>query len=561
MIGTIRKHQQWLWMIIITLTVISFVIFFSPYTRVSDALVRGPGGYGSIYGEAVTAESYRAAAAEVFLRYFLSHGNWPDKDPQARQMGFDEEREAYYRLLLLQKQKELSIRASTAAVAQLATEILRQLNRGNPLPFDVFEKQVLQPRGLTAADFERFLRHEVGMQQLISVTGITGKLVMPQDAETLYRHDHEEVSAEAVFFSATNFLANVSASADAVAQFYTNQMPNYRLPERLQVSYVEFELTNFWTEADAEMDKMTNLTAIVDNVYRERGTNYYSEAQTPEEAKELVKKDIRRDLALVSARKKATEFASTLLDQESVRAENLDKLAAEKGLAVKVTAPFDREDGPEDLKVRDDFTRRAFSLTSEEPVTGPIVGEDGVYVIALKKQIPSEIPPLDTIRDKVKTDCEFAQAVQLARQAGTNFYTTLTNGLVQGKTFTSICREAKLAPLLLPPFSRSTRSLPEIEDRVSLGLLQQITFRVDPGKVSNFISMLDGGFIVHVQSRLPLDEAKLKTELPDFMAYLRQVRQNEAFQEWFRKQAEQGLRNTPLARAQQQQQESAAAKK
>ena len=41
----------------------------------------------------------------------------------------------------------------------------------------------------------------------------------------------------------------------------------------------------------------------------------------------------------------------------------------------------------------------------------------------------------------------------------------------------------------------------------------------------------------------------------------RQARRSEAFNDWFRKQAEQGLRDTPLARAQQQAQTPAPAKK
>jgi len=548
MIGTIRKHQQWLWVIIITLTVISFVIFFSPYSKVSDALGRGPVGLGSINGESVTQESYQDAVVEVYLRYFLMHSDWPDKDPAAKQAGFDEQREAYYRLLLLQKQRELNIHASSTAVAQLAADILRSYQRAGVNSLASFEKKILQQRNFTAADFERFLRHEIGMQQLISVAGASGKLVTPQEAEFLYRHDHEEVSAEVAFFPATNYLASVSVTPQAVAQFYTNRLPNYRLPERVQVSYVKFELTNYWAEADQEMAKLTNLTAIVDNIYRERGTNYYREAKSPAEAKEKITQEIRRDLALVSARKKATEVAAQLVEQEPVRAENLDKLAAEKGLPVKVTPAFDKEDGPADLNVRSDFTRRAFGLTAEEPITGPIAAEDGVYIIALKGRIPSEVPALDSIRDKVTADYRFSQAVQLARQTGTNFYTALSNGMAQGKTFTTVCREAKLPPILLPPFSRSSRSLPEVEDRVPLGLLQEVAFRVPPGKVSYFFSTTDGGFIVHVQSRLPMDESKVKVDLPGFLAYLRQARQSEAFNDWFRRQAEQGLRQTPLAR-------------
>jgi hypothetical protein len=56
----------------------------------------------------------------------------------------------------------------------------------------------------------------------------------------------------------------------------------------------------------------------------------------------------------------------------------------------------------------------------------------------------------------------------------------------------------------------------------------------------------DGGVIVYVKSRLPLDEAKMNASLPAFANYVRQSRQNEAFNEWFRKEAEKGLRDTPL---------------
>jgi hypothetical protein len=47
-----------------------------------------------------------------------------------------------------------------------------------------------------------------------------------------------------------------------------------------------------------------------------------------------------------------------------------------------------------------------------------------------------------------------------------------------------------------------------------------------------------------------LDEAKMNTSLPAFANYVRQSRQNEAFNDWFRREAEKGLRDTPLARQQ-----------
>src|SRR6266851_3157475 len=57
MIGTIRKHQTWLWAVIITLTIISFVWYFGPSSKMSDAR-RGPANYGSINGERINQADF-----------------------------------------------------------------------------------------------------------------------------------------------------------------------------------------------------------------------------------------------------------------------------------------------------------------------------------------------------------------------------------------------------------------------------------------------------------------------------------------------------------------------
>src|SRR5262245_46937809 len=105
MFGTIRKHQTWLWAIIITLTIISFVIFFSPYSKLDNSS-RGSANYGSINGVRISQEDFYKAAREVELQYFFrSGGNWPNEE--AKKMGFDRERETYQWLLLIQKQQQM----------------------------------------------------------------------------------------------------------------------------------------------------------------------------------------------------------------------------------------------------------------------------------------------------------------------------------------------------------------------------------------------------------------------------------------------------------------------
>src|SRR6476659_10226796 len=106
MFGTIRKHQTWLWAVIITLTIISFVVFFSPYSKLNPGQ-GGPANLGSINGVPLTPEEFSRTEREVFLRYFFMSGSFPNEE--TRKSGFDSIRETYLRLLLIHKQKDLNI--------------------------------------------------------------------------------------------------------------------------------------------------------------------------------------------------------------------------------------------------------------------------------------------------------------------------------------------------------------------------------------------------------------------------------------------------------------------
>ncbi|MDB6112206.1 MAG: hypothetical protein JWR69_3956 [Pedosphaera sp.] len=176
-------------------------------------------------------------------------------------------------------------------------------------------------------------------------------------------------------------------------------------------------------------------------------------------------------------------------------------------------------------------------MSATEPFSGAIVGEDGVYVLALKKVVPSEQPPLKDVEAKVTEDYRRGMAGQLAYQAGKTFADGLTNGLPAGKSFAAVAAEAKAKTETLPPFSLSTRSLPaDLEERLSLGALKQAAFTTAVGKVSSFMPTREGGFALYVQSKLPLDEAQVKKEMPEFLAYVRQARQSDAFNQWFNQQ-------------------------
>jgi hypothetical protein len=543
MIGTIRKHSKVLWGITIPALIISLFMFFLPQSRTG----RGGGDYtsgnfGSIYGHKITAEAYRSAQAGFYLYYWFRTGAWPDKNPDLSEM--EQTREIYVRLMLIQKADDLGIYVSEDQLAAAANEMLRSLGRnGQTVPLSEFVKQVLQPKGLTAEDFENYIRQTLVFEQLQQAIGLTGQLITPQEAAADYQRDHQELSAQIVFFSASNYLSSVSITPAAVAQFYTNYLAEYRLPERVQVNCVAFEVTNYLAEAEQKLSK-TNLNEQVEAIYRQYGASAFPDAKTPAAAKAQIRGTLIHQQALSLARQQANDFATAVFNQDPARPENLAAVARQKGLSVLVTAPFAAKSGPEEFAAPPAFTKAAFGLTADEPFAGPIAGPNAVYVLAYNKQLPSEIPSLDQIRNRVTLDYQLRVATVLAQRAGTNFVRNLA-GQTANHSFASECVAAGLTPEALPAFSLSTQELPELDDRVDLSRFKQSVFTTPVGKTSGFEATSDGGFVVDVQSRLPLDQATMNSQLPEYTTALRRERQNEAFNLWVNLEANRQLSSLP----------------
>ncbi len=541
MIGTIRKHSAVLWWSIIPLTIISFVVFMGSGPGRSGG--RRNGGYGTIYGQDITGEAFAQAQREYILYYWLRNGVTPEKSPNFKRE--DLNRETYLRLLLTRKAKSLGIHVNYEAIKAAAVDLLKSLGRnGQSMPMEQF-LDLLARQGLNDGDLQRFLRNDLIIQQLVQTLGLSGTLVSPQDAGQIYDRENQEISAQAVVFATSNYLAQVTVTPDAVAQFYTNNLAAYREPDRVQVTYVAFEVSNYLAQAKAEWAK-TNFEENVEAAYRQYGASEFPDAKTPEEAKAKIREVLIQNRAQADAGQQAKEFTSALFGMDPAKPENLAELAKQKGLAVHATAPFDAADGPLNLEVSQAFTKAAFKLNAEEPFAGPLAGTKAIFVIALQNQILSAIPTLGQIRNRVTQDYQEREATMLAQRAGASFHLIVTNQMAAGKSFAQAAATSGFTALLLPAFSLNSSYLPEANALGGMTQLKQAAFMTPVGRVSNLIPTAEGGFILFVKQLMPVDLAKKTAELTSYMAQIRRARQNEAFQAWLQLEANRELRNTPV---------------
>ena len=519
-------------MVIIVVIIISFVIFFTPDV---DFRRRENADFGTINGRKLTLLELQNARKDLMLLSRFNSGDWPKSDTFR-------DNEVKQRVLMLDLAKQFGIQISDDAVVQQIEGIFknRETQVFNKEGYKNFVENILPTGRLSEVDLYRFLRHELERHQLSLLVGLSGRLVTARAADPLFKRENEEFATEAVFFNYSNYLASVTIKTNDLTQFFTNRLAVYRIPERLQVSYVQFAPSNYFAEVDPILAKDTNLTASIDAIYQKDGTNYTDDkglALPTDAAKKKIRENIRERMGLEAARKRATEVANELFGMQPLLATNLYKIAAQKGLTVKVTEPFTEGDGPKGIRAFS-FARAAFKLTELEPLGEPVMGSDGIYLMAYKDKLPSAAPTLASVEEKVTEDYRKSQAQEMARTAGMSFARSVTNALTDGKTFKAAATEAKLEAVELPNFSISTRELEKFEDRVSLPMIKDSASRLSPGKTSSFFPTREGGMVLYLKARVPVSEKKLKDEFPAFVEEMRESRENFAFSEWFGRQLE-----------------------
>lgn len=536
MIGTIRKHSTWLWLVIIAATIVSFVIFFTPTSPMGGGR-GGPTTIGSMDGRPIMTEDYLEARREARLGFFLrSQGAFPE-DVNAAQYGFDLERETRSRLVLLAQLEELKVEVDDKSVADWIVRNFASPDQPGTAKANYAQMlETLGKRGISAQQFSDYIRHEIGVAHMVSVVGVAGELVTPREAARLYRQQNERIEAEAVVLESTNFLAQVQITPEAIEEFFSLRQSAYRTPERVQVDYVRFAASNYIAQAEQELGRITNLTERLDVLYQQQGANAFldtnGQVMPPEVAKLKIREEERDKVALVVARREAAKFGGELINMEPVAAANLAKLVGEKGMTVETTAPFTETGIAPIPGASPSLAEVAFKLNAERPISSSLVGQKDVHIIALKQRIPSEVPPLDEVRIRVNEDFRREESRKLAQAAGTNLVVMLKSVVNETNDFASAVIASGNPLTRLPKFSQASRNVTGWPRQAPMGSVLSAVKDLQPGEISDFIQTATGGFVVHLRSREAVGEEELKDTLPEQLSELQANGRYAAFRDW-----------------------------
>jgi hypothetical protein len=531
MIGTIRKHSNFLWVIVIIFTVVSFVIFFTPEVgNVGGQSVN----YGTAYGIELTREERVAAELETRLYVFNQIRQWPDSS-----MSDQVNAMAVRRCVMLKRAEIEGINVPDEAVARYIKAMFadRETKKFNLANYNEFTTKLLPQNGINESQFEDYIRHEIALGQLNQMAGQSAGLVSTRAARSLFERENETVEAMAAFVQRSNHLAQVKIETNAVTTYFTNNIGSYRIPERTVVDYVYFSFTNHLKQAETNLMARTNLAVAIDGIYAERGTNDFKDDDgkilEAEGAKKKIRERMLEQESTQIGRNKMKEFANAVFRIDPVSTANLHNIAKEMGYEVKSTAPFTELDGPDDMDVPGNFASAAFNLSTEEPLASPLSWINGVYVIAFNKRLPPKNPELTNVWFDVVRDYRRDESSKMALDTGLKLAKSIKQHLASGLTFEAACHTNGTQAIKLPPFTRFTRSIAPVEDfAVPTSEFVSQAFDLEEGYSSDFVESGSGGFIAFTLKRTAISNALATDGIADFVNGLRQERQRQVLGEW-----------------------------
>ncbi|MGB0587979.1 MAG: SurA N-terminal domain-containing protein [Limisphaerales bacterium] len=547
MFGTVRKHSQPLWIVIIIMVVISFVVYFTP-------------GFDPFENQGGTATEANAelsfARQQVLLeqamtmsqqfRGFLPPslnaqvlaGQFRDqdlnRDGEVDVSGLDYA--AHMRLLRLRKAKDLGIRASDNMV-KARLELMFSNPNDQKFSQDAYTGFLTQYRnaGLLGSgdsgeeQFQELIREQITFQQLDNLMTRSVGFFTDEATADQQAMDNKLYTAQAVFFSTSNRIDNVTNLASIATNFYPTLIDQYFVQPKRQVAYVLFPVAPYLEDAEKEIklddlvkervDKHMNSTNSVDHFTDANGTKLVAGAAL-DAAYSEVRKTQQSSLdaiTLPKAKVPTTELRKALFggEQSEWIIDQLYAKAKAQGLEVQ-SATTDRANAEALLPQALVDAVFGLNLQPGQLSTSAVeVAGEGYYVWGLEKLIEGRPRNYEELTDEEKAEVKeafiAAEVKKLASEDGNDYRDALAELKADGESVEDFLNDSKQTVISLPAMTLSATDVnaTALEGLATVTEIQSVIGNLERENRSlakpNWLSSYNpastegvGGFIVHV---------------------------------------------------------------
>ena len=338
---------------------------------------------------------------------------------------------------------------------------------------------------MTTDGFEQIVGDQLKLRKILALLAATTE-PSPAEVRAAYDQYYRKTESSVIRLKLDDFLATATAPDDDVKKLYEDRKTQLNSEELRKVKVAAFIL--------------------------------------PTTDKPLEPKARAEELGKLG--KAAEDFSIAVAEKDA----NFDEAAKKAGVQTEETPDFSRSAPAPALAAAPAVAAAAFKLTAKEPVSDVITTDRGYYVLQLAGVTAARPLTFDEAKAQLVEQLKRERAQEALNLKAAEIRNKIAADLKAGKPFAEAAQAVGVKVEAFPAFSQSepNRELPDARE------VMTATFELKDGELSPFTPSATGGFLVHVDKRVPADDAKFaadKTMIADSMA--RQTR-SVLFSEWLK---------------------------
>jgi len=493
MMKLLRKHRQWL-MIVIAILAIPFVFYF----------VQKP-DYGAIRSDQfarVYDRNVSMMEAQQTVRLFnLAQALGMSDFVQSLTVGAGQNQNQAYTefilnlLVLRHEAARLGIRPGASEIADRVRDL--PAFRGDAgfdmKKFTDFVQNGLSPNGLGEEHIEQLVRDELSLNQIKQLLA-AGVSIPAAEIKTNYERAYDVLSVNLIRLRPADFEKDIKITDEDVQKYYEAHKAELKTEETRKVEFISLTLS--------------------------------------EEQKKLTGKE--RIEALQKLSDRANDLTQALLEKGA----DFKAVAAKFQLTVQQTDEFTLAAPDPKLNVDPQLGGAAFKLSQQEPNSDPIQVADGFYILHLAAVVEARPINIEEAKPKIVEAIKTSRGRELMSTKGAEVVHQLREAKKSGQPLDAAIQKSGVKIEKVSAFSLLEETPPGGEEAkkesAELTAIKNAVAYMNPGDISDFFPSEEGGLIAIVEKREASAAANNTEKKAAFENRLLNNKRQIVFYEWLR---------------------------
>jgi len=344
----------------------------------------------------------------------------------------------------------------------------------------------------------RDLKEQIRKQ--LAINGLTQRIqdsvgVTDQEVKDYWLNENEKIKAVYIFLPPKKYKKEAIVSQEEIATYYDKHKEDFTIPERVKVDYLLISPEEFAKEikvTEKELESYYEKHLVNFEVPEKRRASHIL-IKLPPSASEKEEENAKEKIEEIQKKlEKGVDFATL------ARKYSQDSSSAEKGGDLEFFTYS---------QMIPSFSKAAFSLKKEGEVSGIVKSPFGYHLIKLTGIKQAYTEPFDKVKPQIKKLLIEQKSEELAKKEAE----TVRERIEEKKiTFTDYVKKHPFRYNSTPFFS----STEKVEDVGWVPQFNQVSFSLEPGKISSVVPIPQGYSILKLAERKPSRIPPLKEIAP-----------------------------------------------